>query len=162
MLTIEWQPLGTGLGYAVPPVVEEAGLADAYVASIERSRALHAVLQPSFPRQSAYAVALAFNVRYVMEMSAREAMHVIELRSAPQGHASYRRVAQQMHRLIADGAGHRLIAEAMRFADHGDAGLGRLEAERRSEARRAARSVAAAPEPVVPEPLDAGRASGLH
>jgi thymidylate synthase ThyX len=148
MLTIEWQALGTDLGYQVPDLVVEAGLAGEYEASIERSRALHAALLPAFPRQSAYAVALAFNVRYVMEMSAREALHLIELRSAAQGHPAYRRVAQEMHRLIADEAGHRLIAGAMGFVDHGEAGLGRLENERRTEARRAARGTrdtAAAP-----------------
>ena len=45
---------------------------------------------------------MAYRVRFYMEMNAREAMHVIELRTAPQGHPAYRRVCQQMHRLIAD------------------------------------------------------------
>jgi thymidylate synthase ThyX len=148
MLTIEWQTLGTDLGYRIPDLVSEAGLAADYEASIERSQALHAALLPVFPRQSAYAVALAFNMRYVMEMSAREAVHLVELRSAPQGHPAYRRVAQEMHRLIAEQAGHRLIAGAMTFVDRGEAGLGRLETERRTDARRAARSApATAPEP---------------
>jgi Thymidylate synthase complementing protein len=167
MLSVDWQPLGTDLGYEVPEIVDEAGLHEPYVASVERSAALYEALMPVFPRQAPYAVALAFNVRYVMEMSAREAMHVIELRSAPQGHASYRRVAQEMHRLIADGAGHRLIAAAMSFVDHGDAGLGRLESEKRIEERRVARSkpqVTATVGTVAPAkgPLDAERASGLH
>jgi hypothetical protein len=69
-------------------------------------------------------------------MNAREAMHLIELRTTPQGHPTYRRVGQEMHRLIAEVAGHRAIAEAMRFADHTNVELERLEAERRSEARR--------------------------
>ena len=60
-----------------------------------------------------YAVAMAYRVRFYMDMNAREAMHVIELRSAPQGHPAYRRVCQQMHRLIAEQAGHRAIADAM-------------------------------------------------
>ena len=136
MLTIEWQPLGTRLGYRVPELVEDAGFADRYVASIERSRHLYSELAGPFPVQAPYAAALAFNIRYVIECSAREAMHLIELRSAPQGHPSYRRVAQQMHRLIAEQAGHRLIAGSMSFVDHDEAGLGRLEAERRAELRR--------------------------
>jgi hypothetical protein len=41
-----------------------------------------------------------------------------------------------MHRLIAEEAGHRVVAEAMRFVDHGEVGLERLEAERRAERRR--------------------------
>ena len=53
---------------------------------------------------------MAYRVRFYMDMNAREAMHVIELRTAPQGHPSYRRVCQQMHRAIADVAGHRAIA----------------------------------------------------
>jgi thymidylate synthase ThyX len=71
-----------------------------------------------------------------MQLNAREAMHVLELRTSPQGHPSYRRVCQEMHRLIAEQAGHRTVAAAMRFVDHGASGLERLEAERRAEARR--------------------------
>jgi thymidylate synthase ThyX len=84
-----------------------------------------------------YAVAMAYRVRFYMDMNAREAMHVIELRSAPQGHPAYRRVCQAMHRLIADKAGHCAIAAAMSFADHSEVELERLNAERALEARRA-------------------------
>ena len=52
-----------------------------------------------------YAVVMAYRVRFYMDMNAREAMHVIELRTSPQGHPSYRRVCQLMHRAIADVAG---------------------------------------------------------
>ncbi len=79
---------------------------------------------------------MAYRIRFVMHMNAREAMHVIELRTTPQGHPTYRRVCQEMHRLIAEEAGHRAIAEAMRFTDHSTVDLERLEAERRTEARR--------------------------
>ena len=71
---------------------------------------------------------MAYRVRFYMEMNAREAMHVIELRTAPQGHPAYRRICQLMHRLIADAAGHRAIAAAMTFADHSEVGLERLQA----------------------------------
>jgi thymidylate synthase ThyX len=81
-------------------------------------------------------VAMAYRIRFSMDMNAREAMHLIELRSSPQGHPTYRAVAQDMHRLIADQAGHRALADTMSFVDHSAVELGRLEAERRSEARR--------------------------
>ncbi|MDP9208156.1 MAG: FAD-dependent thymidylate synthase, partial [Actinomycetota bacterium] len=78
-------------------------------------------------------------VRFAITMNARELMHLAELRSTPQGHPAYRLVAQRMHRLVASEAGHRGLAEAMRFVVHdepgGEAGLGRLAAERRLEAR---------------------------
>ena len=69
-------------------------------------------------------------------MNAREAMHVIELRTAPQGHPAYRRVCQKMHRLIADQAGHKAIAEAMSFVEHSEVELERLASERANERRR--------------------------
>ena len=71
-----------------------------------------------------------------MQMNAREAMHVIELRTAPQGHPAYRRICQAMHRLI--GERHPAIADAMTFADHSAVELERLEAERAAERRRTA------------------------
>ena len=63
---------------------------------------------------------------------------MLELRSAPQGHPAYRLVAQEMHRLIAEEAGHRAIAEAMRHVDHTTYELERLAAERAAEHRRTA------------------------
>ena len=83
-----------------------------------------------------YAVSMAYRIRFVMDMNAREAMHVIELRTAPAGHPAYRRVCQQMHRLIADVAGHHAIARAMQFADHSEVELERLQEERRLEEKR--------------------------
>ena len=83
-------------------------------------------------------MSLAYRIRYVMQMNAREAMHLIELRSGPQGHPAYRRVAQAMHQAIAEVAGHRAMAAAMSHVDHGSADLERLDAERRAEARRSA------------------------
>ncbi|NNN02166.1 MAG: thymidylate synthase [Acidimicrobiaceae bacterium] len=136
MLTIEWQPLDVDLGYDVPELVREAGLESRYVESLERSADLHHDLVDEFPNQAQYVVALAFRIRYVMQMNAREAMHLIELRSGPQGHPSYRRVAQEMARQIRDVAGHGAIADAMTYVDYSDIDLERLEAERTAERNR--------------------------
>ena len=140
MLTIEWQELRPDLGYEMPEVVVEAGLGERFSASMARSAALYDVVAQVCPNQASYAVALAYRMRYVMQMNAREAMHLTELRSGEQGHPAYRAVAQDMHRLIAERAGHRLIAEAMTYVDHADHDLERLGAERRAEARRSALS----------------------
>jgi len=83
-------------------------------------------------------VSMAFRIRFVMQMSAREAMHLIELRSSPQGHPTYRRVAHEMHELIEKAAGHTAIAAAMKYVDYSEVDLERLEAERRTEAKRRA------------------------
>jgi thymidylate synthase ThyX len=140
LLTIEWQALTPHHGYARPASVEEAGLAAPFDQAMQRSADLYDALVGDHPHQAAYAVALAYRIRFVMQMNAREAMHLVELRTSPQGHPAYRDVAQQMHRLIADQAGHRALAEAMRFADHSATeSLERLDAERRAEQRRASR-----------------------
>jgi thymidylate synthase ThyX len=81
-------------------------------------------------------VAMAHRVRYYMELNAREAMHMLELRTSPQGHPAYRRICQAMHQLIAEQAGHGALAAAMRYVDHSGGETGRLAAERASEARR--------------------------
>jgi thymidylate synthase ThyX len=139
MCTIVWQPLTPGLGYDLPGDVAAAGLAEPFQAAMAASAGLYAALTPRFPAQAAYAVGLAHRVRFAMTMNARELMHLAELRSTPQGHPAYRLVAQRMHRLVATEAGHRGLAEAMRFVVHDEpgegAGLGRLAAERRLQAR---------------------------
>ena len=136
MMTVEWQPLSPAHGYVVPEAVVESGCAGRFEEAMHRSAALHDALAERFPAQAGYAVSLAYRVRYSMQLNAREAMHVLELRTTPQGHPAYRRVCQQMHQLIADQAGHRAIADMMRFVDHGETELERLEAERRAERRR--------------------------
>ena len=72
-----------------------------------------------------------------MHLNAREAMHMIELRTTPQGHPAYRQVCQEMHTLIAEKAGHLAIAEMMKFVDHstGDE-LERLESEKKTDRKR--------------------------
>ncbi len=143
MLTIEWQDLTPVHGYEIPAEVEEAGLASVFREAMSRSADLWARLDPQLHAQAQYAVCMAYRVRYVMEMNAREAMHLIELRSSPQGHPSYRRIAREMHRQIAEVAGHRAVAEMMKYVDFGDVDLERLEAERRAERKRSGRTRAA-------------------
>ena len=136
MLTIEWQPLTPDHDYVRPDLVDEAGQADLFDASMHRSADLYAALTDGFPEQAAYAVAMAYRVRYVMQFNAREAVHLLELRSSTQGHPAYRRIALEMHRLIAEQAGHRAVAAAMTHLTTAEPELERLDAERRAEARR--------------------------
>ncbi len=137
MLTIEWQRLTPTHGYTLPEAVEAAGLAELFTETMARSADLHDTLVEHFPEQAPYAVALAYRIRFVMQMNAREAMHLIELRSSTQGHPAYRHVAQEMHRLIETTAGHRAIAGMMRFANRSsEPELERLASERRAATRR--------------------------
>jgi thymidylate synthase ThyX len=137
MLTIEWQRLTPHHGYTRPEAVDSAGMTERFDAAMTRSAELYEALSGPFPADASYAVSLAYRVRFVMQMNAREAMHLIELRTTPQGHPAYRLVGQEMHRLIAEEAGHTAIAEMMRHVDHSaEPELERLQAERRAESRR--------------------------
>jgi thymidylate synthase ThyX len=138
-LTLEWQPLTTEHGHDTPAEIDGAGLRGPWDEVIERGREMErALLDAGMDEVAQYAVPMAFRIRFVMQMTAREAMHLTELRSQPQGHPTYRRVARAMHRLIAEV--HPAIGGAFGYVSHEDVDLERLEAERRTEAKRAAAS----------------------
>jgi thymidylate synthase ThyX len=144
LLTIEWQGLTPYHGYTMPEAVAAAGGERAYAEAMARSAALYEALDDHFGSSvAAYAVTLAHRARYSVQMNAREAMHMLELRTTPQGHPEYRQVCQQMHRLISEKAGHGAIAAMMGFVDHAnpdEQGLGRLQSERRADSRRRGRA----------------------
>ncbi|HWK25459.1 MAG TPA: FAD-dependent thymidylate synthase [Solirubrobacter sp.] len=137
MLTVQWQPLTPDLGAEIPDEVAAAGCAELYTRALEVSRVEYERLKGAGHVDAApYALCLGYRIRYVLDLNAREAMHLTELRSAREGHASYRAVAQAMHAAIAER--HPAVAGAMRFVDHAsEPRLERILAEIRGEARRA-------------------------
>ncbi len=136
MLTAQWQTLTPHLGAEVPEELEAAGLGERYRRALERSReSWEELIDAGMGARAQYALCLAFRVRYVLDLNAREAMHLIELRSGREGHAGYRSIAREMHAQIA--AVHPAVGAAMSFLDESsEPRLERLDAERRSEARR--------------------------
>ena len=137
MLTMEWQRLGCSHGYVMPDYLEAAGHAEAFHRAMERSAEASETIAHLYPDAASYAVAFAYRVRFNMQLNAREAMHLTELRSMASGHESYRYVAREMHRQIAETAGHTAIAQMMNFVgkEH-DRGLERLGSEKQAEMRR--------------------------
>lgn len=141
LMTIDWQSLTTEHGHIRPEAIIEAGAGADWDAAMSRSAELFESLSAAGLADVAqYAVSLAYRVRFIMDMNAREAMHVIELRTAPAGHPAYRRVCQQMHTLINERAQHHAIAAAMKFTDHSEVELERLQEERRLEKKRQERT----------------------
>jgi thymidylate synthase ThyX len=135
MLTIQWQTLSPHLGASVPEEVTAAGLADDYRGALVRSRgAWQALIDAGDSLHAPYALCLAYRIRYVLDLNAREAMHLIELRSGREGHPSYRAIAREMHRLIGDV--HPAVANAMKHVDMTEEPrLERILSEIRSEDR---------------------------
>jgi thymidylate synthase ThyX len=140
MLTVQWQALTPDLGAAIPDEVAAAGCGDLYAEALERSRSEYERLAAAGLHDAApYALCLGYRMRYVLDLNAREAMHLIELRSGREGHPGYRAVAHEMHAQIA--ARHPAVAAAMDHVDRSsEPRLERILSEMRSERRGAALS----------------------
>lgn len=127
---LEWQQLTPRYGYEVPSLVEEAGLSDLFESCFDISLELYSLLQNrDYGLEAQYATLLGHRMRWKVTYNAREAFHLHELRTSPQGHPGYRKLVQQMHEKVSQV--HPLLAEAMRFVNQGeDPTLTRLAAER--------------------------------
>jgi len=138
LLTCQWQQLTPHLGADVPHEVVAAGLGGEFERALDVSRGEYDRLRADgLADEAPYALCLAFRIRYVLELDAREAMHLIELRSGREGHPSYRAVAHEMRRAIAEV--HPSVAAAMSFVDDStEERLERLLAEMRNEAKSSA------------------------
>jgi thymidylate synthase ThyX len=140
MLNCQWQTLGPDLGAGVPEEADDAGVGDQYRRALEISRLEFERLEAAGMSAAApYSLCLGYRIRYVLDMNAREAMHVCELRSGREGHPTYRAVAQAMHERIAEV--HPAVAAAMRHVDSSsEPRLERIMSEIRTHRKRAARA----------------------
>jgi thymidylate synthase ThyX len=138
LLTCQWQRLSPELGAGVPGEVGEAGAGREYERALEISRREFERLEGAGLRDAApYALCLGYRIRYVLDLNAREAMHVCELRSGREGHPTYRAVAQAMHERIA--AVHPAIAAGMSHVDSStEPRLERILSEIRTHRKRVA------------------------
>ena len=138
MLTCQWQRLGPELGAGVPEEVRDAGFGEGYARALETSRQEFERLEAEgMPDAAPYALCLGYRIRYVLDLNAREAMHLCELRSGREGHPTYRAVAQAMHERIA--AVHPAIAAAMSHVDSStEPRLERILSEIRAHRKRVA------------------------
>jgi thymidylate synthase ThyX len=137
MLTCQWQRLSPDLGAGIPGELEEAGLAGEFERGLEISRGeFERLAAGGLAEVAPYALCLAYRIRYALDLNAREAMHLIELRSGREGHPTYRAVAQAMHERIA--AIHPSVAAAMSHVDTSrEPRLERIMSEIRTQRKRA-------------------------
>ena len=140
LLTVQWQALGPELGAGVPDELHQAGVGELYRAGLERSREEYArIVELGRPELAHYSLALGYRIRYVLDMNAREAMHLIELRSGREGHPAYRAVAHALHAEIARV--HPAVAATMTFVDRDtEPRLERILSEIRAHAKQATRA----------------------
>jgi thymidylate synthase ThyX len=136
MLTCQWQRLSPDLGAGIPEEVREAGVGEQFERALEVSRREYErLVEAGLAEQAPYALSLAYRIRYTLDLNAREAMHLIELRSGREGHPTYRAVAQAMHERIA--AVHPAVAAAMSHVDtSAEPRLERIMSEIRTHRKR--------------------------
>lgn len=134
VLTLERQLLGTRHGYVMPREINEIGIQKDFEDCMYKSKEVFDAISTRMPEQAQYVVNFAYNYQYFMKLNLREATHLIELRTVPQGHQDYRKVAQEMFRAIKKV--HPNLSNIIKFADMKSYGLERLEAEKRIEAKR--------------------------
>jgi dTMP kinase len=127
---LDWQLLTPRYGYEIPALVEEAGLTEGFEACFDISLKLYSLLQKAgYQLEAQYATLLGHKMRWKVTYNAREAFHLHELRTSPQGHPGYRKLVMQMHEKLAEV--HPMMAEAMKFVNTDeDPELTRLAAER--------------------------------
>lgn len=130
---MEWQLLTPHYGYETPKLVSDAGFDELFEECFELSMKLYQyLLEAGYQYEAQYATLLGHKMRWKVMINAREAYHFMELRTSPQGHPGYRKLAKEMYDKIAEV--HPIIASGMIFVNQGeDAELTRLAAERATQ-----------------------------
>lgn len=128
ILSQQRQILSTNLGYDMPPEVIEAGYQSDFADAMETAKNSYDEISDRYPKQAQYVVPLAYRLRWMITINAREAYHLCEIRSTQHGHRDYRRVAQEIYFEIKRV--HPLIAEKM-IVDLNEYAFERLEAEKK-------------------------------
>ena len=133
-LTLERQLLTTNHGYSIPNEVKILGIDKDFKDVMNKTKDTFEKMSKKYPEQGQYVVNFGYNYPYFMKFNLREACHLIELRTIPQGHIDYRRVAQQMYNQI--NKVHPILSQIMKFVDMKEYDLERFESEKRTEAKR--------------------------
>ncbi len=135
ILTQERQPLTTRFGYDTPEEIEDAGLGTEYHETMARSAEAFETIAKDFPNEAQYVVPMSYNIRWYVHINLRALIWLTEIRSTPQGHTGYRRIAQEMFRRVEEA--QPLLAKYMKFVDLNEYSLGRLSAEQHQEDKQA-------------------------
>jgi len=133
-LTLERQLLTTDHGYNMPNEIKILGIEKEYTECMKKTKETFENMRKRFPEQAQYVVNFGYNYPYFMKFNLREACHLIELRTVPQGHVDYRRVAQQMFKQI--NKVHPNLSKIMKYVDMKEYDLERFESEKRTEEKR--------------------------
>src|SRR5215212_4692126 len=134
ILTMERQFLSTKHGYDIPPEIYGLGILKDFKDCMYKSHEVYEMINKKMPEEAQYVVNFAYRYPYFMKINLREACHMIELRTTPQGHPDYRRVCQEIFRQIKKV--HPILAGGIKFVDLKVYELERFGAEKNMDRKR--------------------------
>jgi thymidylate synthase ThyX len=134
ILTIERQLLSTRHGYDIPAEIINLGIAKDFKDCMYKCNEIYEMISKKYPTEAQYVVNFAYKYPYFIKLNLREACHMIELRTVPQGHPDYRKVCQRMYKQIRRA--HPILAKGIKFVDLRTYELERFYAEKNVEKKR--------------------------
>jgi len=140
ILTRHRQLFTNELGYILPQEIAASPFKKPYIHAMKRATDLYRRLKKTMPHEAQYAVTHGSYNRFYLKMNIREAAHFAELRSIPQGHPTYRKVAQDIAIRIGEKLPH-VQKYLLPFVDYKDYGLERLSAFKKIAAKAEKASV---------------------
>jgi len=134
ILTMERQLLSTRHGYDIPAEIIKLGIAKDFKDCMYKCNEVYEMISKKYPTEAQYVVNLAYKYPYFVKLNLREACHMIELRTIPQGHPDYRKVCQKMYKQIKHV--HPMLSRGIKFVDLRKYELERFFAEKNVEKKR--------------------------
>jgi thymidylate synthase ThyX len=134
ILTMERQLLSTKHGYDIPPEIYGLDILKDFKDCMYKSHEVYEMIVKKKPEEAQYVVNFAYKYPYFMQINLREACHMIELRTIPQGHTDYRTVCQEMFRQIKEV--HPILASGIKFVDLNTYELERFGAEKNMDKKK--------------------------
>jgi len=128
------------LGYFVPYEIEMTGFGNVFKQAMDSACEAYSTIKTKLPYEAQYLATHGSYTSFYQRINLRALTHMIELRSIPQGHPSYRKVVQEMAKLVTDK--FPLFGKYIySFVDHNDYELERLDAFRKLEKKAVAKGV---------------------
>ncbi|MGC2483191.1 MAG: FAD-dependent thymidylate synthase [Nitrososphaeraceae archaeon] len=134
ILTMERQLLSTKHGYDIPPEIYGLDILKDFKDCMYKSHEVYEMIDKKMPEEAQYVVNFAYKYPYFIKINLREACHMIELRTIPQGHHDYRTVCQEMFRQIKKV--HPILASGIKFVDLNTYELERFGAEKNMDKKK--------------------------
>jgi thymidylate synthase ThyX len=134
ILTMERQLLSTRHGYDIPAEIINLGIAKDFKDCMYKCNEIYEMISKKYPTEAQYVVNFAYKYPFFIKLNLREACHMIELRTVPQGHPDYRKVCQRMYTQIRRV--HPILAKGIKFVDLRKYELERFYAEKNVEKKR--------------------------